>query len=104
MIMPTVHLLLNRDLVDKPGDSGVIKKCKRKMRDYLKIQYSKEQENLLLKCSFLDPRFKNLGWLTKTDKDRVKQELVKVYFNHFFLFFEILHAKHINFISQKKMT
>jgi hypothetical protein len=69
-ILPAMHLLKNRDLVVNDSDSGAIAKMKTAMKEDLNKRYLTGEQDLLCLASAVDPRFKDLNWLSAAERDK----------------------------------
>uniref|UniRef100_A0A1X7SL91 Uncharacterized protein n=1 Tax=Amphimedon queenslandica TaxID=400682 RepID=A0A1X7SL91_AMPQE len=67
-IWPTLSRLLNHHLVPDSKDTSLMKSMKKQMMDDLKERYTGEILKVLTKATLLDPRFKNLRFLTESDR------------------------------------
>jgi hypothetical protein len=47
------------------------------MKENFSTRYSEEQRQILLLCSILHPRTKNLSFVTKTEREKTKDFLLK---------------------------
>ena len=78
MIMPLQHLLTSTVFAIKEDDSPAIKEMKTILISDLKDRYKGPgQEDFLNMCSALDPRFKQLPYLTEEARNQVFSNLVK---------------------------
>ena len=64
-VHPLLHKLLNITLTEKDGDTQQQKAMKSAMRMNLQNRYTGELDLLLSKAAFLDPRMKNLAYLSE---------------------------------------
>ena len=64
IVCPLLHKLLNITLTEKDGDTQQQKATKSAMRMNLQNRYTGELDLLLSKAAFLDPRMKNLAYLS----------------------------------------
>jgi hypothetical protein len=62
-------------LKSSSGDSPVVRELKAAMLQDLKPRYQKSY-NFLLKCTFMDPRFKTLPFLNDVEKSSVQHDII----------------------------
>ena len=74
MILPMLEQMKVRMHIHE-DDSTLIRKSKQAISDDLNKRYLDKQE-MLLKCSFLDPRFKDLAWVPEARRADTLEELV----------------------------
>ena len=74
-LRPILHKLLHTHFVPVANDSQLIKSMKRVLSDDLNERYKEDTLPLLTKACFLDPRFKNLKFLSETSREEVKIDL-----------------------------
>ena len=84
IVLPSLHKLTNKHLAMNDGDSNLVKECKATMLEDLKKRYSQGSSvgKVLVLASFLDPRFRDLGFVTLDERhdahDTVKNELLAI--------------------------
>ena len=72
-VRPLLHKLISMHLVEKSSDSQLSKTLKHVLLTDLKARYTTtELEDFLNIACFLDPRFKNMSFLSDTNKDNIK--------------------------------
>jgi hypothetical protein len=77
MILPIMSSLVQRDLHENTTDSPMLRKAKSVILKDLESRYTDTDKQRLLKISsFLDPRFKELNWLSQDEHGEVKQWIV----------------------------
>ena len=69
-LRPILHKLLESHFKPSTDDDQLIKSMKRVMLNDLQERYTGETLELLTKATFLDPRFKNLKFLSRNDRSR----------------------------------
>ncbi|XP_076358927.1 E3 SUMO-protein ligase ZBED1-like [Tachypleus tridentatus] len=79
-VMPIVYSLLEIHLKTKDSDSNVVKNFKVEISQDLKRRFNTETEdmckNIRMMCSFMDPRYKELPFLTPAQRDVVHREII----------------------------
>ncbi|XP_076372359.1 E3 SUMO-protein ligase ZBED1-like [Tachypleus tridentatus] len=79
-VMPIMYSLLEIHLKTKDSDSNVVKNFKDEISQDLKRRFKTETEdvckNIRMMCSFMDPQYKGLPFLTPAQRDVVHQEII----------------------------
>ena len=81
-LRPLLHKLLKSHLIEKSSDTSLAKKMKSEMNNNLSSRYTDNLLLLLSKAAFLDPRLKNLPFLSPIEvnelHDLIRQEAVQI--------------------------
>ncbi|XP_062618085.1 E3 SUMO-protein ligase ZBED1-like [Saccostrea cucullata] len=80
-VYPILYSLLNKHLISMDSDCVAVASFKRHVKSDLESRFSigSEVESVPMLCSFLDPRYKSLPFLSE-EKRTVVQEAIKSYF------------------------
>ena len=71
LILPIINIIDN-NLNENANDSTLIKKAKKAIKCNLDTRYQENEKQKLLKiCTILDPRFKDLSWLSYLEREEI---------------------------------